>query len=239
MIFQAVPRLASAVTWSRVPLPWSGFTQGPFITATCPIRVQPDQEVLPWNKEGGGGQGTGPGRRLGGRQEVRVQGGPAGWGRAGQPQKYAPVSREGTGTSAVVRGKGGGWVSDIKNKEEINTAILLTSILEHEEANKVKEELEDSRDKDDNNQPILQKMIIPSDINYIQPRDTQVWNCGEVGFDPSKIWSKVICTYKFFQGERMWKVQTGERATFWCALLVFTQADGKWFMPPRIVHQAK
>ena len=117
--------------------------------------------------------------------------------------------------------------SDIRKKEEINAAILLTSILEHEEANKVKEELEDSRDKDDNNQPILQKMIIPSDINYIQPRATQVWNCGEVGFDPSKIWSKVICTYKFFQGERMWKVQTGERATFWYALLVFTQADGQ------------
>ena len=37
----------------------------------------------------------------------------------------------------------------------------------------------------------------------------------------------------------MWKVQTGERAPFWCTLLVFTRAGGKFFMPPVIVHQAK
>ena len=30
-------------------------------------------------------------------------------GRAGRPQKYSPVSREGIGTSTVVRGKGVGW----------------------------------------------------------------------------------------------------------------------------------
>ena len=37
----------------------------------------------------------------------------------------------------------------------------------------------------------------------------------------------------------MWKVQTGERAPFWCTVLVFTQDDGKCFMPPVIVHKAK
>ena len=37
----------------------------------------------------------------------------------------------------------------------------------------------------------------------------------------------------------MWKVQPGERAPFWCTLLVFTQSGGKWFMPPVVVHQAK
>ena len=48
------------------------------------------------------------------------------------------------------------------------------------------------------------------------------------------------CVYlQVLQGERMWKVQTGERAPFWCALLVFTRADGKCFMPPVIFHQAK
>ena len=79
---------------------------------------------------------------------------------------------------------------------------------EHKEANKVNEELEDSSDNDDNNQHILQKYIIPSDINDIQPRDTQVWNCNEVGFDPNGRWIKVICIYKLFQGEWMWRVQT-------------------------------
>ena len=37
----------------------------------------------------------------------------------------------------------------------------------------------------------------------------------------------------------MWKGQTGERAPFWCILLVFTRADGQCFMYPVIVHQAK
>ena len=82
-------------------------------------------------------------------------------------------------------------------------------------------------------------MIIPSDLNDIQPRATQVWNCDEVGFDPNGRWSKVICTYKFFQGEQKWKVKTGERSSFWCTLLVFTQADGECFTPPIIVHRYK
>ena len=63
---------------------------------------------------------------------------------------------------------------DINNKEEINAAIILTRISEQEESNKVNEELKDSRDNDDNNQHILQKIIIPSDINDIQLRTTEV-----------------------------------------------------------------
>ena len=50
--------------------------------------------------------------------------------------------------------------------------MLITSMSEHKEANKVIEELKDSRDNDDGNQPILKKMIIPSDLNDIQPRAT-------------------------------------------------------------------
>ena len=53
-------------------------------------------------------------------------------------------------------------------------------------------------------------MIIPSDINDIKPRATKVWNCDEIGFDTNRRRNKVICTYKLFQGEWMWKVQTGE-----------------------------
>ena len=129
--------------------------------------------------------------------------------------------------------------SDIKNRKEKNAAMIITGMPEHEEANKVKKEIEDSRDNDDNNQPILQKMIIPSDLSDIQPRATQVWNCGEVGFDPNIRWNEVVCTHKFFQGERMWKVQTGERSPLWCTLPVFTRAYGQCFMSPIIVHQAK
>ena len=116
--------------------------------------------------------------------------------------------------------------SDIKNKEERNAPILLTSISKHKVSNKVNEELEDSCDNDDNNQPILQELIIPSDINGIQKIATQVWNCNGVGFDPNGRWSKVIFTYKSFQGERMWTVQAREQEKFWCKLLVFKRADG-------------
>ena len=55
--------------------------------------------------------------------------------------------------------------------------MLLTSMSVQEEANKVNEELEDSQDNGENNQPFLQKMIIPSDLNDIQPRANQVWKC--------------------------------------------------------------
>ena len=41
-----VPRLASAVTWSRGPRPWRGFTHGPLTTAKYPLRfrMRPDHE---------------------------------------------------------------------------------------------------------------------------------------------------------------------------------------------------
>ena len=68
--------------------------------------------------------------------------------------------------------------SDIKNKEEQNTAMLLTSMSLHKESNIVNKELENSCNHYDNNQPILQKNIIPSDLNDIQPRSPQVWNCN-------------------------------------------------------------
>ena len=52
--------------------------------------------------------------------------------------------------------------------------MLLTSMSEHKESNKLNEETEDSCDNDDKNQPILKKMIVPPDINDIQPRATNV-----------------------------------------------------------------
>ena len=74
----------------------------------------PDHRYMPngpwaWHMKGEGGHGRGPWQWLGGRR-VRGQGEPKGRGRAGRPQKYYPVGREGIGTSTVVRGKGGGGV---------------------------------------------------------------------------------------------------------------------------------
>ena len=122
--------------------------------------------------------------------------------------------------------------SDIKNKEETNAALLLTSMSDHEDINKVSETKVSSHGNH-------HRTIVPTDLHQIQPRATQVWNCDEIGFDSNSKWRKVVCTYKYFQGEIMWKVQTGERSPFWCTLIVFNRADGQCFMPPVIIHQAK
>ena len=82
-------------------------------------------------------------------------------------------------------------------------------------------------------------MNIPSELNDIQPRATQLWNCDEYGFDTNGKLNMLVCTYKLFPGEIMWKVQTGEWAPFWLQLLFFIRDDGKCFMSPIIVHQAK
>ena len=62
----------------------------------------------------------------------------------------------------------------------------------------------------DNNQLFLKKLNIPSNLNYIQPLSTNVWNCDEIGFDPNGHWNEFIYTYKCFSGELMWKIKTGE-----------------------------
>ena len=88
-------------------------------------------------------------------------------------------------------------------------------------------------------QPTFAKNInIPSDLNYIQPIYTQVWNCGVIGFDTNGKWNEVIYTYNLVSGEWMWKVQTGEWALLCWILLVLTQDDGKCFVLPIVVHQS-
>ena len=42
-------------------------------------------------------------------------------------------------------------------------------------------------------------MNTPSDLNEIQKRSTQVWNCDEIMFNPNGRWNKVVFTYKFLQ----------------------------------------
>ena len=98
--------------------------------------------------------------------------------------------------------------SDIKNKEEINASLLLTSMSDHENINKVSEITGNSHKNHHNEDPFQIRTIVPPDLHQIQPRATQVWNCDEIGFDPNGKWHKIVCTYKFFQGERMCKVQT-------------------------------
>ena len=85
--------------------------------------------------------------------------------------------------------------------------MLITSTSENIQANRQNIKVEYSWDKSENNQPLLQKMNTPFDLNNIQPRSMQAWNCDETGFDTNGKWNKVICTYNFFPGKRTCNIQ--------------------------------
>ena len=75
--------------------------------------------------------------------------------------------------------------NNIEHKDNNKTASLLRSkIMLEITAEEAKKEL-------------LDLMKTPQDLDKIQPRDNQVWNCDEVGFDPNGNWYKVVCTYKW------------------------------------------
>ena len=75
--------------------------------------------------------------------------------------------------------------------------------------------------------------------NKIQLRAEKVWNRDKIGFNTNGKCHKVVCNYKLFPEERMWKVQTGEKVPLWCTLNVFTWTNGKWFMTTIILRQSK
>ena len=86
--------------------------------------------------------------------------------------------------------------SDIKNKEEKNTDLMLTSISDHEDINKVSKTKLISHGNHHNKYPFQVRTIVLPDLHQIQLRATQVCNCDEIGLDPNDKWRKVVCTYK-------------------------------------------
>ena len=127
----------------------------------------------------------------------------------------------------------------ITNKEQTNADFLLTIISYHRYMNKASKTTVNAHDNYQNEFPFRPITIVPHDLHQIKPRATQVWVCDEIGFDTDGKWHNVLCTYKFFQGSIMWRMQTGERAPFWCTLLIFTRVGGQCFMRTIIVHQSK
>ena len=77
----------------------------------------------------------------------------------------------------------------------------------------------------------VELQVVPPDLQDIHPRLLQLWNFEEIGFDTNGTWKKMVCTYKFFTGDRIWRTQTGEKAPFWCTSPIFNRADGK-ISPP-------
>ena len=118
-----------------------------------------------------------------------------------------------------------------------NAPTMTTSMTNSLQSNEEKNKILDLLGKTEENLSLQQTMNIPSDLNVIQQISTKVCNCDAIGFDINGKWHKAICTYNYFLGEKMQKVQIGQRAPFWCTLLVFTRADRQCFMSPIIVNQ--
>ena len=91
--------------------------------------------------------------------------------------------------------------SDIKNKEETNADLMLTSKLDHKDINQISKTTVKSHENYQKEFNFQVRRIVPPEIHQIRPRDTQVWNCDEIGFEPNGKWHKVLCTYKLFQEE--------------------------------------
>ena len=87
---------------------------------------------------------------------------------------------------------------EIDNREENNYLMLLAIMSENIQANQKNEKVEYSRYKVENNQPFLQNVNIPYDLNDIQQISMQVCKCDEIGFDPNGRWKIFICTLNFF-----------------------------------------
>ena len=97
---------------------------------------------------------------------------------------------------------------NINNKEAINYVVLLAIISKQlkekrkkKKRKKTNKKVEYSQGKAENNQHLQQIISILYYLNNIQPRSTQVWNCGGIGFYTNGNWQNVICNCNFLIGE--------------------------------------
>ena len=75
--------------------------------------------------------------------------------------------------------------SDINNTEGMNESFLLTSISDRKYINKVIETTVKLRDNHQKEFPFHLITIVATDLDQIQPRAAQLWNCDKIGFDPN------------------------------------------------------
>ena len=71
-------------------------------------------------------------------------------------------------------------------------------------------------------------------LSAAEPDSDQAWNADEVGFDPKGGWQRVLTSSK---EQRLFRTTTGEKAPLWVTAWLWTRADGRYFIPPSLVHQ--
>ena len=82
-------------------------------------------------------------------------------------------------------------------------------------------------------------MHIPKDLMNIMPRIDQVWNVDEIRLYPDGKWYRIVCTYKWYNVDRVLKTQEGEHELFWFTLIFLTGADGQYFISSTVIHNEK
>ena len=48
----------------------------------------------------------------------------------------------------------------------------------------------------------------------------------------------MVCTYKFFADDKIWRIQNFEISPFWCTELIHAPADDHCFIPPFLVQHS-
>ena len=79
---------------------------------------------------------------------------------------------------------------------------------------------------------------VPPHIQDIQPFPSQVCNFDDIVFDMNIIWYKMVCSYKFFRGDRIWRIHTFERAPLWCTVIISNLNNEQCLIPPEMLHHS-
>ena len=98
---------------------------------------------------------------------------------------------------------------DINNKEARHYVMVITIISDNIQANK-NIKIEDSRDKAENNQPLLQNTNTPLKSERFNQDPHRCGIVMKLEVTPKEIGTKSYELTNFFSGEKMCKVQTGE-----------------------------
>ena len=128
----------------------------------------------------------------------------------------------------------------VRKKETIKSSLLIQCLHVNFGSTKSEETLPATPNLSMPLQTTMHKYpeTVSEELKNIHPWTYQVWNSDEIIFDPNGSSRKVVFTYKLFTGDRMWRNQTGETASFWYTALVLTISNDQCFMTLVIVHQA-
>ena len=82
----------------------------------------------------------------------------------------------------------------------MNTDLLLPSMSDHKDMNKVSKTIVKSHKNHQKEIPLNLRTIVPSDLHQIQPISTQVWNYDKIGSTPAINGTSFCVPTSYFKG---------------------------------------